>query len=65
MTDMFPYAPRQVSLDRQIQCAERELRMRRSVYPRHVRDSRMPQAKADSEIAAMQAIVETLRGLKK
>ncbi|WP_290494460.1 hypothetical protein [Hyphomonas sp. UBA4494] len=64
MTDMFPNAPRQISLDRQIECATREVAMRKKVYARRVADNRMPQAKADNEIATMEAIVETLRGLK-
>lgn len=38
-------------------CAERELRMRRKVYPGWVRLGRMLQEKADREIAVMAAIV--------
>jgi hypothetical protein len=40
------------------ECAERELKMRQRVYPRWVQSEKMTQAKADREIALMQAIVE-------
>lgn len=49
-----------VSIDRQINCAKRELSMRLGVYPRWVANGRMSQEKADDEIAAMEAIIETL-----
>jgi hypothetical protein len=42
-------------------CAEREVTMRRSVYPRWVRLGRLKQDQADREIAVMAAIVERLR----
>lgn len=44
-------------------CATRELRMRRRVYPHWVNDGRMPQAKADHELACMEAIVRLLEPL--
>lgn len=52
-----------VTLRQQIACAERELKMRIRVYPRWVEAGKMKQADADAEIAAMQAIVATLRTL--
>ena len=52
-----------VTYEAQLQCAERELAMRRRVYPRWVADNKMTAAKADSEIAAMAAVCETLRRL--
>jgi hypothetical protein len=52
-----------VSLELQIKAAERELKMRKSAYPRWVADGRMSLEKADHEIAAMEAIVETLKKL--
>lgn len=36
---------------------EREIKMRKRVYPRWVQDGRMSQAKADEEIAVMEAIL--------
>lgn len=60
MTDeLFP-----IGLAEQIACVEREIRMRREVYPRRVGDRKMSQAKADKELTAMVAVLATLRGLK-
>lgn len=47
----------------QKEAAERELRMRRSVYPRWVANKKMTQAKADRELVLMEDIVETLAQL--
>lgn len=49
-----------VPIDKQIKCAKRELSMRLGVYPRWVANASMSQEKADDEIAAMEAIIETL-----
>ena len=38
-------------------CIERELKMRRRVYPRWVENGKMTQADADREIAVMEAIL--------
>lgn len=59
MSDLFDR--RGVPIHEQVECAERELGYRRRVYPRWVSDGRMTQAKADLEIARMEAIVKTLR----
>lgn len=58
MAELFP-----ITLYEQIQAVERELAMRRKVYPRRVADRKMTQAKADREIAAMEAIHTTLTAL--
>ncbi len=50
-----------VSVEDMAVCAEREVAYRQRVYPRWVKLGRMTQAKADREIAAMQAIVDHLR----
>ena len=42
-------------------CAERELRLRKQVYPGRVERGRMTHYVADLEIAMMEAIVELLR----
>lgn len=44
-------------------CLEREIKMRKRVYPRWVSDRRMSQAKADDEISVMEAIAEDYRKL--
>ncbi len=61
-----PYlaAPRFVTLDRQIRAVEREIDQRRETYPRRVSDQRMSQQFADEEIAVMEAVRDTLRGLR-
>lgn len=51
------------SIEAQAAACEREGQLRRRVYPRWVQNGRMTQAKADAEIAAMEAAAETLRNL--
>jgi len=58
MSELFP-----IGIDEQIAAVTREIAMRRSVYPRRVADKKMSQAKADKEVAAMEAVLETLKGL--
>lgn len=53
-----------ISLELMIKCAERELAIRKSVYPGFVRAKRMTVFKAEDEIAAMKAIVEHLKASK-
>jgi len=45
----------------QISCIEREIGYRVRVYPRWVAAGKMTQAKADLELARMQAALNTLR----
>lgn len=52
-----------VSLDEQIACAERELRLRLNIYPRWVKLGKMNQAAAEHEVDCMVAIVRTLQEL--
>lgn len=52
-----------VPLAVQIACIEREIKMRRRVYPRWIESLRITQAKADAEIAAMEAVLATLQAL--
>lgn len=52
-----------IPLAEQVRAAQRELAMRRSVYPRRVEAKRMTQAMADRETTAMEAIVQTLTRL--
>jgi hypothetical protein len=53
-----------VTLDDQIAAAKRELRMREHVYPRWKAALKMTPAKAEQELAAMRAIVETLERVR-
>ena len=58
MNDMFADSPIPVSA--QMASVEREIAMRRRVYPRWVADKRMTQDKADAEKAAMSAVHKSL-----
>jgi hypothetical protein len=59
VADLFP-----PTIDEQIACVERELGYRGHVYRRRVGSGQMTQAKADKEIAAMQAVLATLKRVK-
>lgn len=61
MPDLFDR--RSVPLVEQVASARREVAYRERVYPRLVAAGKMTQALADRELAAMQAIVETLADL--
>ena len=52
-----------IALPRQIECVDRELMFRRRCYPRWVKDGKMTQAKADTEIACMDAVRKTLENV--
>lgn len=54
----------EVSLDDQIACVFRELRMRESVYARQVENRKMSRDVADRELSRMRAVLKTLEGLK-
>lgn len=54
-----------VPVEAQIAAVEREIKMREYVYPRRVADHKMTQRKAEEELAAMRAVLETLRASKK
>jgi hypothetical protein len=55
MAELFP-----IGIDEQIAAVKREIVMRQRVYPRRVAAKQMTQKKADSEIAAMSAVLDTL-----
>lgn len=50
-----------VPIDEQIACVERELRMRKRVYPGRIYAGKMSQLQANQEIGAMEAVLRTLR----
>ncbi len=64
MTDLFPDGAVQVSIERQIGAAKRELAYRRHVYPRLITNGKMTQAKAATEIQIMKSIVATLEQVR-
>lgn len=53
-----------VPIEAQIRCVEREIRMRKRVYPSWVERGRMTQAKAEEELEAMEAVLATLQAAK-
>lgn len=55
MPELFP-----PSLAEQIACVKREISMRELMYPRWVEQKKMAREKADKEIAAMKAVLESL-----
>lgn len=50
----------QISLSAQIKCVEREIAMRKRVYPGLVIKGKMTEGQKDREIATMQAVYQTL-----
>lgn len=56
--------PEIVSLEDQIACVFRELRMRESVYPRLIENRKMARDLADRELGRMRAVLRTLEGLR-
>lgn len=59
MNGLFP-----VSIDEQIAEVERELKMRGFVYRQRVAAGKLSQKKADEQIAAMEAALETLKKVR-
>lgn len=53
-----------VPIEAQIAAVSREISMRERCYPKWVSEHRMLQSKADHEIAAMRAVLTTLKSLK-
>lgn len=53
-----------VTLEQQIASVQREVRLREENYPKFVAEHRMRQDKADHEIAAMRAVLTTLKSIK-
>jgi hypothetical protein len=50
-----------IGLSEQVAAVAREIAMRKRTYPRWVEANRMTQAKADHEIAAMEAVLATVQ----
>lgn len=51
-----------ITIEQQIKCVAREIKMRESVYPKWVASHKMSQDAADNQIACMKAVLETLKG---
>jgi len=59
MPDFFP-----VSLEEEIAAVEREISLRKRVYPGRVLSNRMKADRAEREIQCMEAVLERLKRLK-
>lgn len=53
------------TLDEQIAEVERELEMRRRLYPLRVSEKKMGQQRADLQLGRMEAVLKTLRTMRK
>ena len=60
MSDLF-----EVTIEEQIACIEREIRMREHVYARRVANGAMTQAQSDREMRLIGAVLATLEGIKR
>lgn len=49
------------SLEDQIVCVQREIRMRERNYPKWVENGRMTQAQSDKQLGTMRDVLETLK----
>ncbi len=65
MADLLAGQEQPVTLKQQIECVEREIKMRLSVYPRWIQLKKISQAKADHELRAMRAVLDTLIGAQR
>ena len=50
-----------IPIERQIKCIEREIALRKRVYPKLVGSERMTTETAKEEVDVMQAVLETLK----
>ena len=50
-----------IPISEQIACVQREIKMRERVYSRWVENGRMTKKKADAELEAMRAVLDTVR----
>jgi hypothetical protein len=57
---MTKFFIQQVSLDEQIQEVQREIALRKRVYPRWIQEGKIQKEKADLQILTMEAVLWTL-----
>lgn len=53
------------TIEQQINCVHREIRMREGAYPRWIEQKRMTKQQADHELAAMRQVLETLKAARR
>lgn len=54
-----------ITIQDQILCVQREIDMRRRVYPGWVQNGKMKAEKADAEVERMEAVLRTLKWVAK
>lgn len=59
MSDLFP-----ITIEDEIQELEREVTLRRRVYPRWMAQGKISKVKADRQIAVMESIINRLKDSK-
>ena len=60
----LPLPEQPFTIDEQIAEVERELKMRAAVYPRWIANGNLKESTAARHVAAMRAVLETLKGLR-
>jgi hypothetical protein len=53
--------PKRIPIAAQIKCVQREIGLRVGVYPRLIETGKLTKAEAEYELAAMRAVLETLK----
>lgn len=53
-----------IPISRQIECVEREIKLRRRVYPRRIAEEKMSQQFAQEELDVMAAVLLTLQNIE-
>jgi hypothetical protein len=53
-----------MKIEEEIQCVEREISMRKALYPRWVKAEKMSQAKMDHEIETMEDVLQRLKDIR-
>lgn len=64
MTDPTLLGELPIPLAAQIDCVKREIAMRERVYPRWIESKKIAPQRAEKEIAAMRAVLATLKGVR-
>jgi hypothetical protein len=64
MADTKPGTNARYSITMQIECVQRELKMRKRVYPYRITKGSMTDAFAAREVACMEAVLDTLQAVR-
>lgn len=56
--------PLPITIEAQIECVVREIKLRERVYPRRVAEGKMTQALASEQLELMRAVLTTLQDIR-